>query len=868
VNPDELRERFFRERDRIKERHFRGETGFHLADDLKAALDRALKPAAEIFFSGWDCPCAVYALGGYGRGELNFHSDIDLNLIYDGSLTEEQERDVEAFYYYLLSYKLDLGFSARSVDEAISLSSSDISVFTNLLQRRFLTGSKELDEKLETMFGKLMKQKRDAIIEEILISRRDRYRRFYGTVYYQEPNVKESKGGLRDLHEAFWISKVVFGIENYSGFLDSKILDWKSFRDVISAYDFMLRVRNQLHIISGRKCDILSFEMQKDVARFFGFSTEKRGIESFMKNYFNAAIDISVITGQIIKRSLEKRQKGIIEILKGQKFIDEHFFSFDGSLYIDERREKDVLESPELVLKGFKIVQEKGLNLSAGAFRIFKLSAETKSKDYRSEKALEAFREILLKQKRLSYTLELMHNCGVLDAVIPDFGRLRGHFQFDIYHKFTTDIHLILTVREIEKIAEMGTKGSSVAEKGSFYQVLHDIEKPHTLYIAALFHDIGKGKRGRHELTGARIAGKYLGELGFSDEDIDEVEWLVRNHLLMSHLAFRRDVGDPKLIEDFASECRTEERLKKLFLLTYADIKAVGPGAWDRWKSSLLWELFLSTLHRFTQGKPVEVLLTEKLERRKRKVLKLLSGKMSEEKVRGFLEEAERDYLSTYPSAEIEKHILLLERMKEQGKNHILSYESFPDIGFTEITIVTEYTRGLFHRIAGLLSYLGINIKGAKINRAVNNYMVYTIQVSTIADEPVPESKLSKFRELLDELYEGKVDVESLLDGKLKPKSFRTKVPKPETKVKFDNETSERFTIVEVSTFDRIGVLYAITRELLLSNTRLRMAKIATEGNRVIDTFYITDINYRKIDDREKLELIRERIVKSLEGSK
>jgi [protein-PII] uridylyltransferase len=861
---DRVREEFFRDRERIKENHFKGETGFHVADDLRIALDKALKPAVKEFFSDWDHPCAIYALGGYGRGELNFHSDIDVTLIYDGNLSEKQEKIIESFYYYLLTFKLDLGFAARSINETISLSLDDISIFTNLLQRRFLWGSEEIKGKLSREFEKLIKLKREAIINEILISRRDRHRRFYGTVYYQEPNVKESKGGLRELHEAFWISKIVYGIENYSGFLDSNILDWKSFRDVISAYDFMLRVRNQLHIISGRKSDILSFEMQKDVAKFFGFKSDKKGIESFMKNYINAAIDLSVITREIIKRSLEKKQSKVIQILKGQKFIDNYYFSYDGSLYIDEKKEKEVIESPEVVLKGFKIIQDKGLNLSAGAFRIFKLSADMQSEKYRQESSLKIFKEILLRQKRLSYTLELMHDCGVLDALIPDFGRIRGHFQFDIYHKFTTDIHLILTVREIEKIAEMGTKESSITEKGKFYQVLHDIENPHTLYLAALFHDIGKGKKGKHEITGARITRKYLRELGFPEEDISETEWLVKNHLLMSHLAFRRDVGDPELIRNFAAECENEEKLKKLFILTYADIKAVGPGAWDRWKSSLLWELFLSTLYVFTQGKPVERIIDEKLERRKKKVLNLLSGKSKEEKVKQFLTNVERDYLVTYPSAEIEKHFLLLERMKTEGKSHIVSFENFPNIGYTEITIITEYRRGLFHKIAGLLSSFGINIKGAKINRIVDNYMVYTVQASTIADEPVPDSKLADFEKILDELYKGTVDVESLVEGKLEPKSFRTKVPKPETKVKFDNRTSEKFTIVEVSTYDRIGVLYAITKQLLLANTRLRMAKIATEGNRVIDAFYITDINYKKITDEEKLNEIREKIFQAL----
>ncbi len=243
-----LREKFFSERERIKKLHLQKETGFTIADELRKALDSLLKPAFNHFFSRWDVPIAFYALGGYGRGELNFHSDIDVNLIYSGKLSESHLEDIEAFYYFLLSLKLDLGFAPRSITEALELAESDLSVFTNLLQRRLLAGDRSIDEKFGNEFGTFIEKNKKSLVEEIIISRNDRYKRFYGTVYYQEPNVKESKGGLRDLHEAFWVSKIVYSIDNYSGFLDKKILDWKSFRDVISAYDFLLRVRNHLHI--------------------------------------------------------------------------------------------------------------------------------------------------------------------------------------------------------------------------------------------------------------------------------------------------------------------------------------------------------------------------------------------------------------------------------------------------------------------------------------------------------------------------------------------------------------------------------------------------------------------------------------------
>ncbi len=871
LNLEALKEKFFLSVEKAKEAHRNKEPGFEVAEKLRKTLDALLKPAFKHFFGKWDVPVAFYALGGYGRGELNFHSDIDINLIYEGNLTENHLEDVEAFYYFLLSLNYDLGFAPRSLEEAMELSQKDLSVFTNLLQRRLLSGSEKVNKVFTRLFEDFVERNRKNLVEEILASRKERYRRFYGTVYYQEPNVKESKGGLRDLHEAFWISKIVYKIDSYSGFLDKKILDRQNFREVISAYDFLLKVRNHLHLISGRKSDILSFEMQKEIASYFGFSRERRGVELFMKNYFNSAIDLSVITGEIIKGALEElsgKSSSVLNLLQGRTVKDfGEFYVERNTLYVKEESEGKVVKEPKLVLKGLELLQDMGLELSSTAFSLFKIAAETKKEAFRKKEILKRFGRMLRKLKRLSYLLEIMHDTKVLGALLPDFERLRGHFQYDTYHKFTTDIHSILTVRELEKLEERGTSETPVKEKQKLSQILQDLETPHILYLAALLHDIGKGKRGKHEIVGAGIARRYLGAMGFPGEEIEEVAWLVRNHLLMSHLAFRRDITDPQLIQQFKEECGTEERLKKLFLLTYADIKAVGPGAWDNWKSSLLWQLYNTTLSLLTENRSAEELIKEKLKRRREKVKEFLSGKIRPESVDRFFENADRDYLITYPSSKIAKHLLMMKRIKQEDKEYEIAHESFLDIGFTELTIVTKYRRGLFNKIAGILSYLGVNIKGANINKAIEDdceCMVYTIQVSTVAGEALPCEKVEEIEKMVSDLYAGRVRVEELGEL-LKPKTFRRNIPLPETKVKIDNETSEKFTVVEVSTADRLGVLYTITKVLLDLGTRLRRAIITTEGNRVIDSFYITDMDYRKIEDSQRLEMIKKRIREALD---
>ena len=856
-----LKESFAKDFEKAKRIHQQKATGFEVCKFLSTSFDKVIKTYFGEIKGEFKKPVALYALGSYAREEVNLHSDIDITIISLGNFSKEEEKLLENFYYFLLSLRREIGFSPRTVGETIKLSQTEISVFTNILQRRFLCGDEEVEVELSKKFKKFVEENKKNISFELMAIRNERYKKFYGTVYYQEPNVKESKGGLRDLHEAFWISKVCLGTENYYGFLEKRLIDYQNFRDLISAYDFLLTVRNHLHFISGRKSDILSFEMQKIVAKHFGFEEDRKGVEKFLKNYFSSATEVAIISREIIRKSLEelepkKKHFFVSSIPKNVPFVVE-----EGVVYPGKNLEELLAKTPSIAVDCFKIVQSKGAKLSPSLFSILRTFAHTYKDALRTKESMKKLGELLKTTNRLSYTLELMHDTRILGALIPDFERLRGHFQYDTYHKFTTDMHLILTVRELEKIKEKGTTTTSVKEKQSFYRILQDIENPHTLFISALFHDIGKGKRGKHENVGSVIAGRYLKEMNFSQEEISEVKWLIRNHLLMSKLAFRRDVSDPSLAESLKKECKTEDRLKKLFLLTYADIKAVGPGAWDKWKSALLWELFNTTISLFLQRKSAEELAEEKVKKRKNRVVELLSGTAQKEVLETFLKSGDRDYIITYRPEEIATHLKVIEELEKNDREFKLLSESHPDMGFTELTLITKYRRGLFSKVAGILAYLGINVRGACINKVMSlkdEYMVYTIQVSTISGEPIPQDKLEELKNYLTALYSGKKFPEP---EKVKLKTFRKTLPLPQNKVKIDNKTSEKYTIVEVSTHDRLGILYKLTKALIEMNTRLRRAIITTEGNRVIDTFYITDIDYKKITDEEFLRKLKENLL-------
>ena len=759
---------------------------------------------------------SIIALGSYARGDMNLYSDIDIGVLYTSNLSDKEKKKIENFYYKLLSLKREIGFFIRNKKDFLNLAKEDISVLTSALKTRLLFGNEEIYEDFRKDFKKFIRKRKKDIFYEILKARKERLKKFGETIYYQEPNVKESKGGLRDFHEAFWCSIITFGVENYEDIFLKKILYTKSFADMLNAYNFFLEIRDILHKTHKRKWDILTFENQRVVAEKLGYSKEKIGVETFMKRYFEHAFE-NTTAAQTIFKKCEKELKNIF-FFSSKRSLDDYYFVSDNQIYVKEEKIKDLFKNPEKVLDSFFYVIEKGYEFSGDLTELFITISKTVGHKFLEENIIKKFKEILLKQERISYVLELMHDCQILDLLIPDIGRLRGHVQYDTYHKFTTDMHLIYTVRELEKLQSEYIEDIPKTHFEILSSIFNSLDKNYILFIAALLHDIGKGLEGRHEIVGEEIAKKILENYKFYKEDIEEICFLIRHHLDMSKFAFRRDIEDENTIKEFANIVKTPVRLKRLLLLTYADLRATNPEAWNAWKSTLILKLFLKTLEYF--GEKLDTSLS--FENLFKKVISKISP----------------------------------------PKENLINYffEDYPELGVTFCGLIIKSEIENFHKaLFGAASALGLDIKYVSSTN-INNYKVIAMYLSTDYGSYLEDSIKEKFISLFKDALKGKSLEDKLLKLKLL-KTFRKNIPLPETKCKW--EIKKDIIIFEVSTYDRLRLLYDLSKVFEEFGFKIIKTKIITEDIRAIDTFYIKPI--KKIENMENILKEIERKIKDIQ---
>ncbi len=759
---------------------------------------------------------SIIALGSYARGDMNLYSDIDIGVLYTSNLSDKEKKKIENFYYKLLSLKREIGFFIRNKKDFLNLAKEDISVLTSALKTKFLFGNEEIYEDFRKDLKKFIRKRKKDIFYEILKARKERLKKFGETIYYQEPNVKESKGGLRDFHEAFWCSIITFGVENYEDIFLKKILYTKSFADMLNAYNFFLEIRDILHKTHKRKWDILTFENQRVVAEKLGYSKEKIGVETFMKRYFEHAFE-NTTAAQTIFKKCEKELKNIF-FFSSKRSLDDYYFVSDNQIYVKEEKIRDLFKNPEKVLDSFFYVIEKGYEFSGDLTELFITISKTVGHKFLEENIIKKFKEILLKQERISYVLELMHDCQILDLLIPDIGRLRGHVQYDTYHKFTTDMHLIYTVRELEKLQSEYIEDIPKTHFEILSSIFNSLDKNYILFIAALLHDIGKGLEGRHEIVGEEIAKKILENYKFYNEDIEEICFLIRHHLDMSKFAFRRDIEDENTIKEFANIVKTPVRLKRLLLLTYADLRATNPEAWNAWKSTLILKLFLKTLEYF--GEKLDTSLS--FENLFKKVISKISPP------------------------------------KEDLINYF--FEDYPELGVTFCGLIIKSEIENFHKaLFGAASALGLDIKYVSSTN-INNYKVIAMYLSTDYGSYLEDSIKEKFISLFKDALKGKSLEDKLLKLKLL-KTFRKNIPLPETKCKW--EIKGDIIIFEVSTYDRLRLLYDLSKIFEEFDFKIIKTKIITEDIRAIDTFYIKPI--KKIENMENILKEIERKIKDIQ---
>ncbi len=788
----------------------------------------------------------LLAVGGYGRGELAPHSDIDLLLLYSASKKEGLSPLVEKTLYPLWDLGLQVSCSSRSINECLKMAQSDLHIKTSLIDGRYLDGEYEFFRNLYGLFTKevLHRKVRDfaeALAKELGL----RHHRYEDPNYALEPNIKEGEGGLRDFQVGRWVIRAKYKTDRWDSILfpdHSRMLE--------KSLQFLWAVRNQLHLLSGRRQDDLTFELQEKIAPILGFPQVATGVEEMMRQYHLSTQRISNFVHDILERALYEPSwsKRTFFFLQRRK-IDENFVIANGELHL--LNPAAFKKDPSLLMALFQHCQTHQAKMD---FRIEEAVMEAlpfiDDRFRTSEKVNRTFLSILRDGKGIEVLLGKMHELGFLSQYIPEFSHVEGRVHYDLYHVHPVDVHSILAVEELRKLKE----GHYEKDHPLLTALIREIGKPEILFLTALLHDIGKGVKGDHSLVGAEIGKRIGSRMGISVEEKEWMGFLISHHLLMVETALRRDLHDEQVILRFATKVEDLFRLKMLYLLTFADIKAVGPEAWTSWKNTLLRELFLKASHFFESDAISGPLLKGE------EMVKELRATLSPEIMSEYEEHLPDRYLSSYPREEIVHH---LEMARSVDKELLLvEWEIEKEIR-AKVTICTKDRYGLFSKITGSMFLSRLNILEAQIHTWGNGIAVDTFWVEDATKEM--DRRLQQFKKDLEEILNGKVFLKGLLSNRKESNGIKQKViPRVAEEVKINNQDSDFYTILEVSGEDRLGILFEITEALTDSGCDIHFARISTLGNRIVDVFYLQDEYGEKITEKNRTDQLRRTVLHRL----
>ena len=857
-----LRLEFFRQAlaegyDSLKVRHAEGASGqesvrthARLMDDVIFSLTRLV--AADAAADGLEAtPLVVMALGGYGRGELHPLSDVDLMVVYDGEMSPYVQRMMQELLYSLWDLGLHVGHSLRSLDDCVAMARTDFPSRTSMQEARFLAGERRLFARFQRVLREnVFRRDFGQFLETTLVERDARYRKHGASPYIGEPNVKESAGGLRDMHTAMWLGAAKFGARTLRELTDKGLITPREQAAADAALTFLWRVRNELHFFSGHKNDVLTRDLQPRIAKNLGYENDETtlGVERFMRDYYLHARVIHRVSKRLIARCQETlSRRGSAERRQRQQALADGLVFFDGRLHLADRDPSQLRTDPARLMKVFWHLHRLGCELSLDLERAIEDSLHLVDEAFRrSDGVRELFLDVCRTWGRAAQTFSEMHELGLLGRYLPEFGALTCLVQYDVYHKFSADQHSLLAVEHLEALAP----GQSAESEGAA-PVLSEVEKPELLMLGMLLHDIGKARGHGHVAKGIPLVRGLTARMGLPSADAASVEFLVAHHLTMSHVAQRRDIDDPKTVTDFAAVVGDPQRLRMLYLLTYADMRAVGPGVLTPWRARILHELYTRTLDLLTGGrvaKPSRTQLAERLHA-------AAKGEVDLQAVKAHLAMMADRYLESTGVQRMAEHLRMLGELGEAPV--VTALFQHPDLGSSDLVVVTRDLPGLFSLIAGTLAASGVNIISAQIHTRADGIAIDTFQVNDPAGDVVGSAAhWARPLDALRAVITGEQSVEALL-ARRRALGREATGPGGPPKIALDNQLSDTATVIEVKCPDRLGLLYLITRALAGLGLDIVSARIATEIDQVFDTFYVQDREGRKLEDPDTLERAR-----------
>jgi len=827
--------------------------------------------ATEKVFPNNKDKIAVAAVGGYGRGTLAPGSDLDLLFLLPGKQTDTSQQVVEFMLYLLWDMGFKVGHATRTVDECIRLSRSDLTIRTAILECRFICGFEPLVKDLDARFEKeIVTNTGPEFIAAKLAERDERHRKAGDTRYLVEPNVKEGKGGLRDLHTLFWISKYYYHVRDTTELIKLGVLSRQEWQLFNRADDFLWAVRCHMHFLTGKAEERLSFDIQRDIAECLGYQPRPglSAVERFMKHYFLVAKNVGDLT-RIFCAALEETQA------KAAPGITAVFSRFANRIrkipgtadFVEDRGrialiDKEVFKrDPVNLIRLFHVADINGLEFHPDALTMVTRSLWLIDNDLRdNEEANRLFMAILTSRRDPALMLRRMNEAGVLGRFIPEFGKIVSMMQFNMYHHYTVDEHLIRTVDILSSV----DKGKEAEAHPLAAKLLPGIEDREALYVAVLLHDVAKGRPEDHSVAGAKVARKLCPRFGLTPKQTETVAWLIEEHLTLSMVAQTRDLNDRKTIIDFSEKVQTLERLKMLLILTVCDIRAVGPGVWNGWKGQLLRTLYYET-ELMISGGFSEVSRKERAKYAREQLAEALSD-MSQKDRKAYAKLHYEPYLLSVSLDDQIRHTRFIRDIDKKNEPLATMVRTHSFHAITEITVLSPDHPRLLAVIAGACAAAGANIVDAHIFTTSDGRALDTILINR--EFPNDEDEMRRaatIGKLIEDVLSGKKRLPEVIATKAKSKKKnKTFVLAPG--VVISNTLSNKFTVIEVECLDRPGILSEITSVVSDLSLDIASARITTFGEKVIDTFYVTDLLGQKITSENRHAHISARLKAVMAG--
>jgi [protein-PII] uridylyltransferase len=811
---------------------------------------------------------AVLAVGGYARREMAIHSDVDLLLLHDEPVTAYVTRIAERIQLCLWDAGLTVGCATRTVRDTIALARSDNTVFTGVLDTRFLSGDPVFYHEFLDAVRRELLQDVEGFLNRQVEAIAARHAAYGESLYLLQPNVKEGAGGLRDYHAALWAMRAVLptsrGLEDLLHFGLLTESEMEAYRD---ALDFLWRVRNELHWIAKRRQDQMSFDLQEQVAASFGYPDAgpeaPLAVELFMSDYYRHARTIRNHS-ELTLEQCRTRARRPPPAPAPSREVEDGFRVAGGHLEIPHAGH--LRERPVRLLTAFAVAQDQDVPLSRTAQRLVReqlhLFDETLRRD---PEAAATFLRILDSERRVMRSLMTMNELGVLARYLPEWEHIVCRWQHVIYHTYTVDVHSIFLVEELRRL----WRGKYERGLPELTELMRACEDRPVLFLGSLLHDIGKGYGGEHSHKGAVRARTCLERLGVDPERLERIVFLVEHHLTMSHVGQRRDLSDPKMILEFAKLVGDRTNLKHLYLLTFADMRASSRSGWTEWRGALVRELYERTAEVLETGRPDEQVAfatiearVEKRQQAARDELRALG--VAETKIEGFLEEMPRRYFVSHTPRQIARHAKTLLSFSDE-KRVVMSVRDVRG-GFSELIVCARDVHGLYWRIAGALTAKGINILSSNVYTTRTGLALEVYRVATPPGDTDDRRRMwDSFEESLVRVLSGAVRVEDLVKRRRRPVGVPESPSRLPPTVSVSNAESDFYTIVDVAANDRLGLLYDLTRTLAEQGLEIFISKATTVLDQVADTFYVKDADGRKVTDPEQVESLRGALLAALQ---